>query len=156
MAQPRMRLVALPEFRDDGWLPEGHYAASWEEVIDRLGGSPGSLRGQVARNLLSWKDEVKARGVSGWLLLDGSFVSAKEDPSDFDALLVIDEETRKILENDIEARRLLDYSECKNRGFDLLYYFAATVRDYPSLVGLDLWDRDKRTGKLKGVLEVSL
>ncbi len=71
-------------------------------------------------------------------------------------MLVIDEEAREILENDIEARSLLDYSECKNRGFDLLYYFAATVRDYPDLVGLDLWDRDKETGELKGVLEVEL
>lgn len=108
------------------------------------------------RGLLGWRDEVKAKGVTGRLLLDGSFVSAKEDPSDFDALLVIDEAAREILENDVEARDLLDYSRCKDRGFDLLYYFAATVRDYPSLVGLDVWDRDKITGELKGVLEVGL
>lgn len=148
--------MALPEFREDSWLPEGHYDASWEEVVDRFGDSPGSAREQVTRGLLAWKNEVKAKGVSGWLLLDGSFVSAKEVPSDFDALLVIDDEARVILENDVEARSLLDYSECKNRGFDLLYYFAATVRDYPDLAGLDLWDRDKETGKLKGVLEVRL
>jgi hypothetical protein len=24
--------VALPEFREDGWLPEGHHAVTWEEV----------------------------------------------------------------------------------------------------------------------------
>ena len=124
--------------------------------MDRFGGSAGTQRQRVTRGLLNWRDEVKAKGLSGWLLLDGSFISAKEDPDDFDALLVIDEEARKILENDIEARSLLNYSECKNRGFDLLYYFAATVRDYPDLAGLDLWDRDKRTGELKGVLEVGL
>jgi hypothetical protein len=122
----------------------------------RFGGYPGTRRQRVTRGLFTWRDEVKAKGVSGWLLLDGSYVSAKEDPSDFDALLVIDEVAREILENDVEARGLLDYSECKNRGFDLLYYFAATVRDYPSLVHLDLWDRDKTTGVLKGVLEVEL
>lgn len=148
--------MVLPEFREDGWLPEGHYDTSWEEVMNRLGGSSGSARRRVACELLNWREEVKAKGVSGWLLLDGSFVSAEESPSDFDALLVIDEEARVILEDDIEARGLLDYSECKNRGFDLLYYFAATVRDYPDLAGLDLWDRDKETGKLKGVLEVRL
>lgn len=148
--------MALPEFREDGWLPEGHYACSWEEVMDKFGGSAGKQRQRVTRGLLSWRDEVRAKGVSGWLLLDGSFISAKENPGDFDAMLVIDEEARKILENDIEARSLLDYSECKKRGFDLLYFFAATVRDYPDLVGLDLWDRDKETGELKGVLEVEL
>lgn len=60
------------------------------------------------------------------------------------------------METDPEARRLIDYNECKVRGFDLLCYFAATVRDYPDLVGLDVWDRDKNTGKPKGVLEVEL
>lgn len=148
--------MVLPDFREDGWLPEGHYDTSWEEVVDRFSGSPGSTRERVARSLLNWRNEVKAKGVSGWLLLDGSFVSAKENPSDFDALLVIDEEAREILEKDIEARSLLDYIECKSLGFDLLYYFAATVRDYPDLAGLDLWDRDTETGKLKGVLEVWL
>lgn len=108
------------------------------------------------RGLLDWRDGVRTTGVTGWLLLDGSFISAKEDPSGFDALLVIDEAARKILENDVEARGLLDYSKCKNCGFDLFYYFAATVRDYPSLAGLDLWDWDKETGELKGVLEVGL
>lgn len=148
--------MVLPDFREDGWLPEGHYDASWKEVIDRFGGFPGSARERVTSSLLAWRNEIKAKGISGWLLLDGSFVSAKETPGDFDALLVLDEEARTILENDVEAKALLDYSECKSRGFDLLYYFAATVRDYPDLAGLDLWDRDKETGKLKGVLEVGL
>lgn len=148
--------MPLPAFREDGWLPEGHHTCSWEEIVERFGGHPGSHREQVTHGLLTWRHELKAKGISGWMLLDGSYISAKENPSDFDTLLVLDEEARKILENDIEARGLLDYSEGKNRGFDLLYYFAATVRDYPSLVGLDVWDRDKTTGVLKGVLEVGL
>jgi len=106
--------------------------------------------------LLNWRDEARVKGISGRLVLNGSLISAKEDPSDFDALLVVEDEAQEVLENDIEARGLLQYSECKTRGFDLLYYFAATVGDYPSLAGLDVWDRDKVTGKLKGVLEVEL
>jgi len=34
--------MPLPAFRDDGWLPEGHHLAIWEEIIARSGDVPGS------------------------------------------------------------------------------------------------------------------
>lgn len=82
--------MPLPEFREDGWLPEGHYGAPWEEVTDRFGGSPGSRRERLLQVLLSWRDEAREKGISGLLLLNGSFISSKEEPGDFDALLVYD------------------------------------------------------------------
>jgi hypothetical protein len=27
--------VAIPAFREDGWLPEGHWQAAWEEIEAR-------------------------------------------------------------------------------------------------------------------------
>ncbi len=69
--------MVLPEFREDGWLPEGHHDASWEEVIGRFDGPPGSLREQVMRRLLNWRDEARVKGISGRLVLNGSLISAK-------------------------------------------------------------------------------
>ena len=36
--------MPLPDFRSDGWLPEGHHAATREEIIAVFGGEPGSHR----------------------------------------------------------------------------------------------------------------
>lgn len=151
-----MARMGLPEFREDGWLPEGHHAASWEEVADRFGGSPGSRRQHLLQVLLSWRDEARGKGISGLLLLDGSFISARENIGDFDALLVYDDHVIELRKNDVGVERLLNYDRCKSRGFDLWIFAAAVVRDYPEWAHLDLFDRDKETLKPKGVLEVML
>jgi hypothetical protein len=39
--------MALPDFRDDGWLPEGHHTVTWDEVVEMFGGSPGSRRSMI-------------------------------------------------------------------------------------------------------------
>lgn len=98
--------MTLPAFREDGWLPEGHYEVSWEEVVDRFGGSPGSQRERVLYRLLSWRDEAREKGISGLLLLNGSFISARETISDFDALLVYDDHVEELRKNDVEAEGL--------------------------------------------------
>ncbi len=146
--------MTLPDFREDGWLPEGHYDSTWEELIDRFGGSPGSKRERVLHELLNWRDGLRAKGVSGFIVLDGSFVSAKEAPGDFDVLLVMDEHVHDLLENDVEASNLVDYSWCKKAGFDMLPFFANTIDQNPDY--LRVWDVDDRIGVHKGVLEVAL
>ncbi len=146
--------MGVPEFREDGWLPEGHYDATREEVIDRFGGSTGSQRDRVLCELLEWRDRLRAKGVSGYIVLDGSFVSSKESPGDFDVLIVMDERLRDSLENDIEAGLLIDYSWCKKAGFDMLPFFSDLINQNPDY--LKVWDVDDRTGVRKGVLEVAL
>jgi hypothetical protein len=148
--------MALPEFRDDGWLPEGHHTCSWEEIIEKFGDHTGSRRERVLHGLLDWRDRAREKGVSGWLVLNGSFVSAKENPNDFDTIFVFDDEALELMENDVETKRLLDYSSCKSLGFDMLGFSATLVREHPEWVPLDAFDRDKETGKPKGVLEVVL
>lgn len=101
--------MTLPAFREDGWLPEGHYEVSWDEVVDRFGGPPGSQRERVLHRLLSWRDEAREKGISGLLLLNGSFISARETISDFDALLVYDDHVEELRKNDVEAEGLLNY-----------------------------------------------
>lgn len=148
--------MPLPEFREDGWLPEGHYEASWEEVIAKFGGTAGSPRERVLRALLDWRDRLREKGVSGWIVLDGSFISARDSPNDFDTIVVFDDHVWELMESDIETKELLDYSSCKSRGFDLLIFSATYVREEPKWARLDAFDRDKETGMPKGVLEVVL
>jgi hypothetical protein len=72
----------IPDLQDDGWLPPGIHEASWEEVEARFGHTRhrqhllGGLRA-AARALA----DAGCRRV----YVDGSFVSSKGHPEDFDA-----------------------------------------------------------------------
>src|SRR4029077_17061705 len=83
--------MPLPGFREDGWLPEGHHLVTWEEVIVRFGGPAGSKRARILENLLRWRDRLTEKRITGKLILNGSFISAKPDPADFDAILIADD-----------------------------------------------------------------
>ncbi len=73
----------MPPFEaDTGRLPEGVHEASWEEVLERFGWNP--RRRQLLDGL---GDAIEALAEAGCrrLWLNGSFVTAKEEPADFDA-----------------------------------------------------------------------
>jgi hypothetical protein len=149
--------MPLPEFREDGWLPEGHHPTTWAEIEARFGGEPGTRRRGVLENLLRWRDRLRERGIGGRLILNGSFVSAKPDPGDFDTLLIGDDGAEQILAVDDDARQLIDYGYCKsNRWGDVFFFSAAAVRRFPSLCRTDVFDFDKATWTPKGVVEVEL
>lgn len=147
----------LPPFRADGWLPEGHHRASWEEIDAVFGGEAGSQRAQVFSRLRQWREAARAAGLGGLLILDGSFISQKADPGDFDAIFVYDEPAAARLAQSADARDLISYSRCKERfAADIFTYSATSVRDFPAFCRTDGFDRDQRTQEPKGVVEVPL
>ena len=95
--------------------------------------------------------------MAGRILLDGSFVSSKEAPGDFDLVFSYDEGTEALARNDAEARKLIDYQACRALGFlgDVFALPASLQKSSPLLSGLDMFDFD-RQGKPKGVVEVLL
>ncbi|MCL4191928.1 MAG: hypothetical protein KJZ87_09290 [Thermoguttaceae bacterium] len=77
----------IPAFRADGYLPEGLYMASEADVTFRFGASSPRRR-RLALRLRRWIG--LARQVGGQrLLIDGSFVTSKEDPNDIDAVILL-------------------------------------------------------------------
>lgn len=73
----------LPAFDPDtGRLPEGVHDATWEEVVDRFGWTP--RRRQLLDGLAEAIEVLAAAGCAR-LWLNGSFVTAKDEPADFDA-----------------------------------------------------------------------
>jgi len=149
--------MAIPDFRDDGWLPEGHHAATWDEIAERLGGEPGSKRATVLAGLLAWRDAVRAKGLSGLVILDGSFVSAKPAPGDFDLLFFYDEASEAVTKQDTKAAALVDNAKCKARfGGDVFGFGATLARLAPQFAPRDTFDFIKDTKKPKGVLEVQI
>lgn len=67
---------------DTGRLPEGEHTASWDELVDRFGWTP--RRRQLLDGLADAIELLVAVGCTR-LWLNGSFVTAKDEPADFDA-----------------------------------------------------------------------
>lgn len=101
--------MALPAFREDGWLPAGHYIATWQEIALRFAGETDSRRAILLASLLAWRDAVRAKGMAGLVILDGSFISSKHTPGDFDLVFLYDEASEDLVRKDPEARQLTDY-----------------------------------------------
>jgi hypothetical protein len=90
----------IPPFRADGYLPEALHLASEAEVLFRFGSSTRRRR-QLALRLRRWVE--LARRIGGRrLLIDGSFVTAKDNPNDIDAVILLPPDFQKQLEQEIE------------------------------------------------------
>jgi hypothetical protein len=65
-----------------GNLPAGEHEASWQDMLDRFGHTP--WRRQLLAGMLGALRLLKFAGCSR-AYIDGSFVTAKDAPADFDA-----------------------------------------------------------------------
>jgi hypothetical protein len=72
----------IPDFQEDGTLPPGIHWAEWTEFSRRFGGN--AHRGQLLAGL---KEAVQILATAGCAVVyvDGSFVTSKDFPNDFDA-----------------------------------------------------------------------
>ena len=65
-----------------GNLPAGEHAATWQDMLDSFGQTP--WRRKLLAGMLEALRLLKAAGCAR-AYVDGSFVTAKEEPGDFDA-----------------------------------------------------------------------
>lgn len=72
----------IPDFKSDGNLPPGVYWATWGEITDKFGAN--LWRRDLLRGLRAALEALRIAGCQT-VYLDGSFVSRKLVPNDFDA-----------------------------------------------------------------------
>ena len=77
----------IPPFRSDGYLPDGIHVSTEAEVTFRFGTQSRRRRRLVVR-LRRWIELGRAVGARR-LLVDGSFVTAKAEPGDVDAVILL-------------------------------------------------------------------
>jgi len=77
-----MLCLVIPAFDALGRLPPGIHNATWEEIAVRFGGTP--WRDRLLRGLRQALASLKAAGC-GVAYIDGSFVTHRSAPGDFDA-----------------------------------------------------------------------
>ena len=76
--------MPIPEFRADGYLPEGLHLVTEAEVAEQFGRTTARRRALMTR-VTEWLALARAVGIRR-LLVDGSFVTAKAEPGDVDAV----------------------------------------------------------------------
>ncbi len=137
-----------------GNLPPGMHEAAWSEFAARYGYTAHRLR--LLAGLKAALDALHAAGCRH-LYVDGSFVSAKEAPGDFDACWEttgVDLPRLALLEPalfDFHAGRAAQKARFGGELFP-----AEVPADAAGTVFLDYFQRDKRTGAPKGIVVVNL
>lgn len=91
----------IPAFRRDGYLPEGLHLASEAEVTFRFGSATPRRRRLILR-LRHWVSLAREVGVRR-LLIDGSFVTAKPEPGDIDAVVLLPVDFQSQVERNDDA-----------------------------------------------------
>lgn len=140
----------LPTFDPDtGRLPEGEHEAGWDEVVERFGWT--ARRRQLLDGLADAIDALTAAGCRT-LWLNGSFVTAKDEPADFDACWDTDG-----VDFDVIDPVLLDLSAGRTAqkarfGGEL---FPNVVQSESGLVFAEFFQNERGTGR-KGIVVIQI
>ncbi|WP_156368736.1 hypothetical protein [Duganella sp. Leaf61] len=143
----------LPDFKKiNGLLPEGEHEASWAEVSQRFGNSAG--RNALLAGLLEACRSLSNAGVK-YLYLDGSFVTAKRNPGDWDACYSQVGVIAALLDPvllDFTNGRAAQKNKFKGEAF-VAEASAAGLLGPPYL---KFFQTEKGTGKAKGIVKLDL
>ncbi len=134
-----------------GNLPPGVHVATWEELMARYGYTPHRLR--LLAGLKDALDALRSAGCRR-AYIDGSFVTAKATPGDFDACWEVAGVDPSLLEPvllDFTNRRA---AQKARYGGEL--FLAETAADPFGTRFVEFFQRDKQTGDPKGIIAIDL
>jgi hypothetical protein len=141
----------IPDFESDGLLPPGIHWSTWQEISNRFG--TNAHRKSLLAGLKEALISLKTAGCH-IVYIDGSFVTSKETPVDFDACWD---------PNNVDPYRLdpifLRFepgraTQKAKYGGEL---FISTMRNgNPGPVMLEFFQNDKNSGKQKGIVAMDL
>jgi hypothetical protein len=144
--------MTIPDFNENGTLPQGLFSVSWEEFEMHFG--INHKRKQLIKGLKRAIQEFRVAG-GKTLYLDGSFVSDKKNPDDFDACYSLNE-----IDPDILDPILLDCTRPGRQKQKAKYegeFFPGTIpADMVGTRFIDFFQKDKRTGLPKGIIILSI
>jgi hypothetical protein len=142
---------AIPPFRPDGYLPEGLYLATEAEVTFRFGASSRRRR-RLALRLRRWIQP--GRQVRGQrLLVDGSFVTAKANPNDLDAVILLPQNFEQQVAEGLEPALELEEMLLTRRPEEI--FAAEDEHDWNEWV--EFFSRTREAdGRRKGLVEIAL
>jgi hypothetical protein len=141
----------IPELDEHGSLPPGVHDASWDEIVTRY--ATNTRRADLLDGLLDALHSLRAAGCTT-AYLDGSFVTAKEHPGDFDGCW----ESSGVDPARLDGE-LLDFSDAraaqKARYGGELFPVEASAEPAGTTF-LDYFQRDRESGEPKGIIAIAL
>jgi hypothetical protein len=82
--------MPIPEFTEEGILPNSIYDCSIEEIEGIFGRFQNTdCRINLTRKLKAYIKELKQTGIGTEIIIDGSYVTKKDHPGDIDLILVL-------------------------------------------------------------------
>lgn len=141
----------IPEFDVNGLLPPGIHAATWDEFGQKFGDS--SFRQKLLTGLRKGLDSLRIVGCKT-VYIDGSFVTKKEQPNDYDVCWDV---------SGVDPIKLdpvlLDFNY-QRTAQKVKYYGdffpAQTIELSIGKTFLDFFQIDKDTGDPKGIIKINL
>ena len=135
----------------DGLLQEGVHWASWEEFAERFGGNP--WRQRLLSGLKSALESLRDAGCRT-AYIDGSFVTEKVLPNDYDACWEedgVDPEALDPVLLTFDPGRATQKAKYMGELFP-----ASVIASSEGLSFLQFFQTDKNTGKPKGIVAIDL
>lgn len=143
--------VMIPPFNEIGLLPPGIHQASWSEFAERYGGT--TWRDRLLIGLKAAVDNLRRAGCRT-VYVDGSFVTAKEFPNDFDACWEEIGVDPWVLD---AALLTFDPGRATQKAKYLGEFFpASSIADANGSPFLEFFQTDKATGRRKGIIAIDL
>jgi hypothetical protein len=141
----------IPHFRDDGYLPEGLHRATEAEVTFRFGSSSPRRR-RLAVRVRRWI-ELSRLTQAHRLLVDGSFVTDKDDPNDVDAVVLLADDFEEQVARGLDAALELEGMILTHHPEEI--FAAEDSSDWDAWV--EFFSRTREAdGRRKGLVEVEL
>ncbi len=146
--------MAIPDLDDDGYLPEGIFECSLDELAERFGRARRSdHRPRLLVKLLDYIRELRTTELAVALVVDGSFVTSKDEPNDIDCVLVLR------ADHDLSVNlRPFEYNVLSRRRVRKRYAFDVLVarENSPELLEYVEFFQQIRgeTGRRKGIVKV--
>jgi hypothetical protein len=140
------------ELGEDGrlQLPPGIHVATWQELEARFG--INARRREILDGLLRALQALKAAGCTQ-VYVDGSFVTSKELPGDFDGCW--DDAGVDYDRLDPVLLEFKNHRAAQKAKFDGEMFVASTGADPMGTLFLDFFQRD-RDGRAKGIVQIDL
>ena len=141
----------IPEWLSNGDLPPGVHFATWMEIEDRL--AFNQWRGQLLAGFRVACEELRKAGCR-LVYLDGSFVTTKDHPGDFDAcwdIQNVDDEKLDPVFWDFSQGRVAQKRRFLGEFFPAQLPEGATGKAF-----VEFFQVNKLTGERKGIVAMRL
>jgi len=109
--QSNWDIMPIPPLHSD-YLPVGVYDCSFQELNNTFG--TNICRKELMDKLDKYIQKLKQAGISGWIIVDGSFITSKTRPNDIDIILVRKRDDFLLKPVTEEENEILDEDRVKN------------------------------------------